>query len=378
MIKPALRTLTIDTSSDLTLSLQLQQQLIWLIATRQLKEGEKLPSVREFADHLGINLNTVRAAYKRLEADSLVTARRGVGTTVLRFTPLQLRANASNVRTFTIGVILPDFGSLFYLPFLKGIEETVKHEPSLLFVSTAQNSELKAKIEIDQLIAKGVDGLIVASQGEANNDNRRPADSSSSPPPVVYVDQPNQSGHVVLLDSEEAGYQATSHLIEHGHERIGIISPPLEWASVRECHLGYRRALQQASVEVDESLLATTPDFTIEAGFEAAHDLMKQGAAITAIYAVQDALAIGAMRAIKERGMQVPQDVAVVGYNDIELATLVDPPLTTVKAPARQLGIEAMSMLQRLIRGEEVTPRSVVLDTSLVVRRSCGFHSGEA
>ena len=377
-MKTALRALTIDTNSDLPLSLQLRQQLVWLIATRQLIEGEKLPSVREYAKHLGINMNTVRAAYKRLEADSLVTSRRGVGTTVLPFNPLQVTENATNIRTFAIGVVLPAFGSLFYLQFLEGIEETVKHEPSLLFVSTAQNSGLKAKIEIDQLIAKGVDGLIVASRAEAHKDGQRLADRSSSLPPVVYVDQPNRPGYVVLLDSEKAGFEATSHLIEHGHERIGIISPPTEWASVGECTLGYRRALQQAGIEVDDSLLASTPEFTIEAGFEAAHELMEKGAAPTAIYAVSDVLAIGAMRAIKERGMQVPRDVGVVGYNDIELANLVDPPLTTVAAPARQLGVEAMSMLQRLIRGEEVTPNSVVLDTTLVVRRSCGFHRDEA
>jgi DNA-binding LacI/PurR family transcriptional regulator len=163
-------------------------------------------------------------------------------------------------------------------------------------------------------------------------------------------------------------------LIEHGHERIGIIRPPLDWASTRDCTRGYQRALEEAGIEVNDSLHARTSGYTIEAGFEAANALISTPVHPTALYAVSDLLAIGAMQAIKARGMRIPHDIAVVGYNDIEIASIVDPPLTTVSASARKLGKEAMNMLQRLIRGEDVTQSPVVIETKLVVRSSCGFH----
>lgn len=376
-MKTIFRSVTVDTKSDIPLSLQLMQQLVWLLATRQLRTGDELPSVREFANHLGINLNTVRAAYKRLESDALVATRKGVGSTVLPFDSRKITELATNLRTFTIGVVIPALSSLFYLPFLEGIEEIARKEPSLLFISTAQDSLLKARIEMDQLIAKGVDGLIIASFRAMGEDSQQLNGPSDSIPPIVHVDRPSQSAYVVLMDSESAGYQATSHLIEHGHERIGIIRPPIEWASVEECANGYRRALKMAGIEVDESLYAETLDFTVKAGFQAARTLIRKENAPTAIFAVSDILAIGAMRAVKEHGMLVPQDVGIVGYNDIMVANLVDPPLTTVAAPARRLGIEAMSMLQRLIHGDAVSPNRIVLDTNLVIRRSCGCHGDE-
>jgi DNA-binding LacI/PurR family transcriptional regulator len=261
---------------------------------------------------------------------------------------------------------------MFYIPFLKGIEEAVKDEPSLLFVSTAQDSKLKARIEMDQLIAKGVDGLIIASLVVAEDGEDNFSRGSSSLPPIVTVDHPSQSRYAVLLNSESAGYQATSHLVKHGHERIGLISPPTEWASVQECYLGYRRALQEVGLPFNESLHVMTQDFQIKSGFTAAQELVEMRDPPTAVFAVSDTLAIGAIQSFKDRGLEVMRDIAVVGYNDIELASLVDPPLTTVSAPAKQMGIEAMRMLQQLIRGEVVTPNRVILDTDLIIRRSCG------
>ncbi len=371
-IKSLLHLLQLDPQAELSLSAQLKEQITWLVATRRLKEGDFLPSVRMLADHLRINLNTVRSAYKKLEADGLVATRKGVGTTVLPFNPYKIAENSTKTRSFTIGVVLPDLGSTAFLPFLEGIEEIAQDVPSLLFISTAQNNPLKANIAIDRLIAKGVDGLIVASQGYF-----RQAEGSAAGrfPPIVYVDEPDVLGHIVLLDSEGAGWQATRHLIEHGHDRVGLLTCPLEWANVRECYLGYRRAMEEAGLSVDPALIATAPAFDIEAGHETARRLLERSDPPAAIYAIQDMLAIGAMQAIKERGLRVGADIAVAGYNDLPLAAIVDPPLTTVTAPVRQLGVEAMRILQRLIAGEEVKPKRIQLDTHLVIRSSCGCHS---
>jgi LacI family repressor for deo operon, udp, cdd, tsx, nupC, and nupG len=224
---------------------------------------------------------------------------------------------------------------------------------------------------MDQLIAKQVDGLIVATlfpetQGEFE-----------SLPPVVHVDDPSVGGYMVLLDSEQAGFLATRHLIEHGHRRIGLISGPLDWPNLRECYAGYERALRSAGLQVETGCVVQVPTFTLEAGHQAAQRLLELPDPPTAIFGAADLLAIGAMRSIEERGRRVPEDVAVVGYNNIDLAALVKPALTTVAAPSYDMGVAAMSMLLDLLQGLPVKKRRVRLPSRLIVRRSCGCKERE-
>ncbi|MBM4431208.1 MAG: GntR family transcriptional regulator [Chloroflexi bacterium] len=360
-----LRFLAVEAKAPLPLATQLRQQLAWLIASGQVLAGEKLPPVRVVARHLGINRNTVRAAYQQLEADGLVTLRQGRGSMVLPEETRRSHQQASNVPTFTIGVLVPGLNP-FYTPFLQGIEERVRDAPWLLLVCYTHDNPRLARRYLEQLIARQVDGLIVAAGlPEAEVFGR-------DLPPVVHVDEPEVSGNVILLDSECAGFLATQHLLEHGHRRIGLISGPLIWANVRACYLGYERALRAAGLQAEADCVVQVPTFTLEAGRQAARRLLDLPRPPTALFGAADVLAIGAMRAIEERGQRVPEDVAVVGYNDIDLAALVKPALTTVAAPSYEMGVAAMSMLLDLLAGRPVKQRRVMLPTRLMVRQSCG------
>ena len=360
-----LRFIAVDAEAPLPLATQLRQQLTWLIASGQVKAGERLPPVREVAKYLGINRNTVRAAYQQLEADGLLTLRQGRGSVVLPQDVRRSRRQAATLPTFTVGVLVPSLNP-FYTPFLQGIEETVRDAPWLLLVCYTHDEPQLARRYLDQLIAKQVDGLIVATalpetEGEC-----------TGLPPVVHVDKPDVDGHVILLDSEGAGFLATRHLIEHGHRRIGLISGPLAWSNVRECYAGYERALRSAGLGVDGDCIAEAPTFTLEAGQQAARRLLELPNLPAAIFGAADLLAIGAMQAIEERGLRVPEDIAVVGYNNIDLAALVKPPLTTVSAPSYGMGAAAMTMLMALMAGDAPKRRRITLPTKLIVRRSCG------
>jgi LacI family transcriptional regulator len=176
----------------------------------------------------------------------------------------------------------------------------------------------------------------------------------------------------VLLDSEGAGYAATTHLIEHGQRQIGLITCYLDSPTVRQCFQGYVQALEAAGLSSLPGLIAIASAFTVAAGYEAAQELLDASTLPTAIFAASDALAVGAMRAAKERGLHIPGDIALVGYNDIDLAALVEPPLTTVAAPIRELGTTAMHMLRQLIARESLEARQVTLPTQLIIRRTCG------
>jgi LacI family repressor for deo operon, udp, cdd, tsx, nupC, and nupG len=269
------------------------------------------------------------------------------------------------VPTFTVGVLVPSLNP-FYAPFLQGIEETARNAPWLLLVCYTHDQHQLTKRYWEQLIARQVDGLIVVPDLPETEGER------GHLPPVVHVDKPEVSGHVILLDAEGAGFLATQHLLEHGHRRIGLISGPLEWPNVRECFAGYERALRSAGLEVQTDCVVQVRTFTLEAGHQVAQRLLELPDPPTAIFGAADLLAIGAMRAIEERGRRVPEDVAVVGYNNIDLAALVKPALTTVAAPSYDMGVAAMTMLLDLLEGRPVKQRRVKLPTRLIVRQSCG------
>jgi DNA-binding LacI/PurR family transcriptional regulator len=367
-----LRLVGVDPRAALPLSAQLHQQIAWLIASGEVKKGDKLPPIRELAAHLGINMHTVRVAYQKLQADGLVAPRRGAGTSVVAYDPRRPAQWVPDLPSFTIGVLIPGLNP-FYVPFLQGVQAAAQEARQLLFICHFHDNPLLATRYINQLSAKRVDGLILTSTRTVGAEVQGAKDAKAARlPPIVYVDEPDARENVVLLDSEGAGYRATTHLVEHGHSRIGLITGPLSWRNLHECYQGYQRALNSAGLEVDSGLVVEVPAFTIDWGCRAADKLLARSSPPSAIFGAADILAIGAMKAIQARGMVVPDDVAVVGYNDIELAALVHPPLTTVSAPGYEMGLQAMSMLSQLHSGLRVEPRRIVLDTELIIRSSCG------
>jgi LacI family transcriptional regulator len=367
-----LRLIGIDPQAALPLSAQLQQQIAWLIASGEVQEGDRLPPIRELARHLGINMHTVRTAYQKLEADGLVVSRRAVGTSVVAHDPRRLGQGALDLPSFTIGVLIPG-SNPFYVPFLQGVQDAARDARQLLFICEFHDNPQLATRYIHQLSAKRVDGFILTSTRTVVGARKVTEDGGSAVlPPTVYVDEPDAPDYAVLLDSEGAGYRATNHLLEHGRSRIGFITGPLSWRNLRECYLGYQRALSSAGLAPDPELVVEVPAFTVDWGSRAAGELLERSDPPSAIFGAADILAIGAMQAIRARGLTVPDDVAVVGYNDIEPAALVHPPLTTVSAPAYEMGVQAMTMLRRLHSGRTVKPKRLTLDTRLVIRRSCG------
>lgn len=362
------RHLRVDRADAVPLASQLRDQLTWLIVSGEIGEHERLPSVRKLGEQLGISLHTVRAAYRHLEGDGLVSTRQGRGTTVLPRERHRLGRRQPHVRSFTIGVIIPAYVA-FYGSLLDGIEAAARDEPSLVFVCNFRDDPQTVRKYVSQLLALGVDGTIVIS-------GPLPTEAlgldSEAGGPIVFADWPTAPEPLVLFDLESAGFQAAEHLAEHDNERIGFITPPTVWSNVAPIYAGYERALKSAELVLDEGLVASIPDFGAESGYEGAARLVNRAQPPSAIFAASDTLAIGAMKAIKERGLRIPDDIALTGIDDIDMAAVVEPPLTTVSLPAYEMGSTAMRMLRRLIAGESLEETRVVLETNLVVRQSCG------
>lgn len=357
--------------SGLGIAAQIRARIALQIADAELSPGDRLPSVRSLAGELGINVNTVRAAYAKLEADGLVETRQGIGSVVLATSTGGPPSGAIGFGANTIAVLIAGLDP-FYLPMLRGIEDAASERGSLVLITDSRDSPALADAMMRRLIARGVDGIIAVSVGPMPDPVPEHADARL--PPIVYVDQPERRGHSLLFDGAGAGYAATRHLSEHGHHRIGLLTAPITWPNVAEVHRGYLQALRDAGDEPAPELVSEVPEFSVEAGRAALARVLDLPDPPAAVFAADSGLALGALYEAKLRGMEVPHDLAIVGYTDSPLSTLVDPPLTMVEVPAREIGARAVRTLFDLIDGKEPRRRRTVLPTELIVRDSCGSH----
>ena len=189
--------------------------------------------------------------------------------------------------------------------------------------------------------------------------------------PILLMGQlPDTDIPFVDINATAGAELAVNHLIECGHQRIGMITnAPLDYTSAQQRCDGYVKALKKAKLPTDETLIKEG-NYTPASGFEAMKTLLQLSHRVTAVFIASDVVAIGAMLAIKEAGLRIPKDIALVGFDDIPLAEFYDPPLTTVRLPAFGLGWAGGERLIRVIRGEGLDQENIFLDSELIVRKS--------
>lgn len=194
--------------------------------------------------------------------------------------------------------------------------------------------------------------------------------------PFVLINKSNSSASCVTADYMEGAKAATQHLIELGHKKICCLRGDLLIDSDRYRLAGYKAALESHNLEIDENLVING-SFLEEKSFKQVGQLLKKGLKFSALFAISDVMAIGAMRAIKAAGLRIPEDVAVVGFDDIVLAPYLQPSLTTVRLPMLDMGKKAVEILIKKMSKKpdfEVAPERVVVKTGLIIRESCGYH----
>jgi LacI family transcriptional regulator, galactose operon repressor len=259
----------------------------------------------------------------------------------------------------------------FYLSLLRGIEDVAAERGSLLLLADTRDSSKLAATIIRRLVARGVDGIVAVSAGGDDGMTDSRSRHGSSLPPIVHIDQPDRKGYAFLFNGDQAGYLATRHLGEHGHTKIGIVTAPLSWSNASEIHDGYMRALAEIG---GDPLVSEVEAFTVEAGRRGMARLLEASGPPSAVFATGEVLTLGVLQEARAHRLHVPRDLAVIGYMDSPAATLVDPPLTMISVPAREVGVRAMRTLQALMDGKKPSPRRVTFDTELILRASCGSH----
>jgi DNA-binding LacI/PurR family transcriptional regulator len=359
----------LDRGSPVPIATQLEEQLTWLIATRTLSPGDRLPSIRELGAALGIHYHTVRQVYRDMEARDLVSTRQGAGTTVKGLSSLlQARPRYAGAMPAQ-GVLIADYNS-FYLPLLRGIELGGAETHILSILAVAEDSQVKANLQMHQLITAGVRGLIVASVGQFVREELETQGPEASIP-VVYCDWSADLEESIIFDAHGAGSALAQHLAEHGHRRIAFMSPAPEQPHMAALYRGLHGAPGSGLIEAVD--LLPCAGFTIAAGAAAASAALRSTAPPRVIATSSDELALGVLSAARQLGVRIPDDLALVSYGAVDAGAFVDPPLTTVVLPVYEMGLLAARRLAARIRGEPAQG-ATVMPGRLVVRASCGPH----
>ncbi|WNF39053.1 LacI family DNA-binding transcriptional regulator [Bacillaceae bacterium IKA-2] len=273
--------------------------------------------------------------------------------------------------TKTIALILKDLSGPFYSELIKGVQEvTIANGYDLIACSSLGGSDSTA---VKFLREKRVDGVIVL----ANNISDKIIKTSQREGfPIVLLDRLLEGDYLlnVLVDNEQGGYLATKYLLDQGHRKVSFISGSSGSYDNKMRLEGYKRALKEQGVPY-EAKWNTSGNFTRDGGYSATKTLIIQGDLPTAIFYANDEMAIGGMKAFKEKDIKVPTDISVIGFDDIQIAEYVTPALTTIRQPKYEMGTLASHILFQVLDEKQLIKRNYQLSTEIIIRESCGATS---
>jgi len=330
-------------------------------------------TIKDVAQHAGVSVTTVSHVVNGTRFVSpAAQARVQAAITALRYVPSALARSLKSNRTHTVGMMIPNNSNPYFAEIIRGIEDSCYAAGFSVILCNSDDDPHKQATYVRLLSEKQVDGLIVLSSG---SDAGLLQSLRSATMPLVLVDREIEGleSDLVEVNHESGGVLATEHLLQLGHRRIACIAGPAGLSSARERVQGYRQALARAGLAVDETLLRHA-DFTSAGGFDAMTSLLARPGPHrpTAVFASNDLMAIGALCAVASQGLRMPQDLSVIGFDDIALAAHSNPPLTTIAQPKQQTGeLAARLLLQRLVEPGRA-PQREILQPTLQLRRSTG------
>lgn len=279
-----------------------------------------------------------------------------------------LRVQKSN----TIGLIISDIQNPFFTSIVRAVEDTAQKEGFSIFLCNSDENPEKEKMYLNLMHDEHVAGIIVSPTRETEGPYESLLDNGV---PIVTLDRriTGAKTDTVLINNVDAASQLVTHLISDGHCRVGAVVGPSDITTGRERLEGYVQALKQHDLEVLPELIIQVLHKEKE-GFEATTKLLALPQPPDAIFAGNNLLAVGALKAIRAQGLRIPDDVALASFDEMTWTSLIEPGLTVVRQPTYDLGRTATELLLQRLKEPERTPREVVLKGELVIRGSCGHH----
>ncbi len=325
-------------------------------------------TIQDVAKAAGVSVATVSRVLNKSDSvseNTRVTVLAAIKE--LNYRPNLLGRHLRRTETRLVLALLPSIANPFYSRIVKGMED-VAHKNGYNVMLCNTDSEVgRERIYLEMLKNRLADGVIFMAP-EIGSEELTEIGRDF---PVVQCCEYKEGAQVPLtsIDNFAAAQKVARHLISLGHKKIGMISCHNNFLSTIRREQGFRRALEEAGLTLEESYIAYG-DYSFKSGHRAALSLMVLAEKPTAIFAISDVMAVGVLRAAKEKGFRVPQDLAVVGFDNISFAHMCDPMLTTISQPKYDLGCAAMNLLIRKINGELKEPVEIVLENELIIRES--------
>ena len=333
------------------------------------KKQETAATMKDVALKAKVSTATVSRALMNPDKVSQATrnrvekAAREVG-----YLPQPMGRNVKRNESRTILVIVPDICDPFFSEIIRGIEVTAANHGYLVLIGDCAHQKQQEKTFIDLIITKQIDGMLLLG-------SRLPFDASIEEqrnlPPMVMANEFAPELELLTVHSENltAAFDAVNYLYEQGHKRIGCIAGPEEMPLCHYRLQGYVQALRRCGIMVDPQYIARG-DFTFEAGSKAMQQLLDLPQPPTAVFCHSDVMALGALSQAKRQGLKVPEDLSIIGFDNIDPTHFCDPPLTTIAQPRYEIGREAMLLLLDQMQGQHVGSGSRLMDCELIIRGS--------
>jgi len=272
-------------------------------------------------------------------------------------------------KTNMVGLLIPDITTPYWPEVAKGVEDFANEQGYQVFLCNTDWSEAKEILYKETLLEKRVDGLIVGPVSERTSHLFIEKET-----PIVFLESrlDNEQSSFIAINNVEGGIEATKHLLDLGHKQIACIVGKEDIVTHKQRLMGYKEALGLYNIEVDNKLITMSRNNTIEAGYDAVARLLKNNVHFTAIFALNDILALGAIKAFEDFSLSIPEDISIIGYDDIMFAAFPKINLTTVRQPKYDMGRLASEILIEKIRSKNtMQPRQIILSPSLVIRNTC-------
>jgi DNA-binding LacI/PurR family transcriptional regulator len=327
-----------------------------------------MAGIRDVAERAGVSIATVSRVLNRdPRVKDHLRERVLKAVAELNYRPSGIARNMRRQSTQVIGLIISDIQNPFFTALVRAVEDVAYSNQFTVILCNSDEDPQKEQLYAEVLIQERVSGVIIVPTGRDACDLLL-----KERVPLVLVDRrlPGVMADSVTLDNIAGAYAATYHLLQLGHTRIGLVGAPLHVSVGIERRLGYERALAEAGLTVDESLIHIG-DFKETGGYRATRALLSLNPPPTAIFAVNNLMTTGALQAISEGGLRIPGDVSVVAFDDMPWLPLLTPPLTAVRQPVYEIGRTAAELLfQRMSLGPGGPIREVVLQPEFVIRGS--------
>lgn len=325
-------------------------------------------TIKDIANEAGVSVTTVSRVINN-KPDVSDDTRNRVKEVINRlgYNPNKIARGLVLQKTYTIGLIIPDISNPFFPEVVKGVEDRSRERNySVIFCNTDNKKEEERKA-IELLKSKQVDGIILSlSLG-----NKEILDKLEDEEfPVVQIDRKISSSlfPAVIIDNVLSAYQATQYLIKRGHRDIAHITGDLDTITGRNRLKGFNKACNEMGYKIREEWIVRG-DYSMESGYRAMMVLLNQPQSPTAVFAANDLMALGAYEAVYEKGLEIPGDVSIIGHDDIDIAGIIRPGLTTMSQPKYEMGQRAADVLINEIEGTMNTG-DIILDMKLVERSS--------